>query len=265
MLFDYHLHTHYSFDAEYNLMAMAAAAQEHGVDEICFTDHYETDLGGGRYALPDWAAFAREYEAGSPFPVRTKSGVEVGLLLEEGQPAKVSQALSGYDFDFIIASLHLLPDGDPYEPEFFTGRSRSEGFAHYMRALIKVLPLFESFSIVGHIDYPAKGCPYHDKMLRYSDCPDELDTLFKFLAQSGHGLEINTSVFRCLGRDELDIDWLRRYRELGGEIVTIGSDAHMPEYVGYGFKPACAFLQKAGFKYVCTFAGLQPVFHKMEG
>ena len=100
-------------------------------------------------------------------------------------------------------------------------------------------------------------------MLRYSDAPEQIDALFRYVISHGKGIEINTSIFRALGKDALDIAWLKRYQELGGEIITIGSDAHTPEPVGYVWDAAATLLKEAGFRYVTTFSAMKPIFHKI--
>ncbi len=134
----------------------------------------------------------------------------------------------------------------------------------YLSELAQLVTTIDDFSVVGHIDFPTKGCPYDDKMLRYTDAPEIMDTLFRYLIDHGKGIEVNTSIFRALGKDTLDMAWLKRYKELGGEIVTIGSDAHKPQDVGYGWDAAANLLKEAGFAYIATFRQMKPIFHKIS-
>ena len=264
---DYHLHTAYSFDSSSPLTAQIQAAIDHGLTEICLTDHYEPPYPG----LPLWQ-FDLEKRAqelhtlkGSPLlkEITVRQGAEVGLLDLPGQREHIHHLVKQYQLDFVIASCHMCQGEDPYYPEFFHGKTRSEGFARYLAEFCHLITTIDDFSVAGHIDYPSKGCPYEDKMLRYSDAPEELDTLFRYLIHHGKGLEINTSIFRALKQDTLDTAWLRRYKELGGEIITIGSDAHTPEPVGYGWDAACQLLKTVGFRYVTTFRQMQPIFHQI--
>lgn len=264
---DYHMHTEFSFDSNASLRDQLQAAIHCGLEEICLTDHYEPAYPG----LPLWqanlparaAALAAPEIAALKGQITIGQGVEVGLLDQQGYREEIRQLVTDNQLDFVIASCHLCQGEDPYYASFFHKRTRKEAFALYLTELAKLVCTIDDFSVVGHIDFPAKGCPYADKMLRYADAPDVLDGLFRHLIHHGKGLEINTSIFRAMGKDALDMAWLRRYRELGGEIITIGSDAHKPQDVGYGQKAAAAILKEAGFSYLTTFRQMQPIFHKI--
>lgn len=267
---DYHMHTEFSFDSNASLVMQIQSALDHGLDEICLTDHYEPAYPG----LPLWQVDlpARREALKSPAlalleeKIIVRQGAEVGLLNLSGYKEEIHQLVTDNQLDFVIASCHLCQGEDPYYPGFFGGKTRGEAFALYLTELVSLVQHTiwpEDFSVVGHIDFPTKGCPYQDKMLRYTDAPDALDSLFHYLIAHGKGLEINTSIFRAIGEDTLDITWLKRYRALGGEIVTIGSDAHKPQDVGYGQRAAAALLKEAGFSYLATFRQMEPIFHKI--
>ena len=266
---DYHLHTNFSFDSNTPLKDQIQAAIDHGMEEICLTDHYEPPYPG----LPLWQADLAARAKALQDPALThlkgqitiRQGAEVGLLDIPSQRASIHRLVTENQLDFVIASCHMCQGEDPYYPEFFQNKTRAEGFARYIGELAHLITTIDAddFSVVGHIDYPSKGCPYTDKMLRYSDAPEQIDALFRYVISHGKGIEINTSIFRALGKDALDIAWLKRYQELGGEIITIGSDAHTPEPVGYGWDAAATLLKEAGFRYVTTFSAMKPIFHKI--
>jgi histidinol-phosphatase (PHP family) len=100
--------------------------------------------------------------------------------------------------------------------------------------------------------------------MRYTDAPDALDALFTHLAQNGKGLEINTSTYAERGYCMPDLDMLTRYRELGGEIVTIGSDAHRAQRIGAHYDAARDLIRAAGLGYVCTYTDHKPTFHPVD-
>ena len=100
--------------------------------------------------------------------------------------------------------------------------------------------------------------------MTYRDAPDEIDDLFKLLIQTGHGIEVNTSVYDTFGFFLPDLDIIRRYKELGGEIITTGSDSHNAVRIAANFQPAMQMLKAAGFDYVCTFDKMKPIFHRIE-
>ena len=90
---------------------------------------------------------------------------------------------------------------------------------------------------------------------------DQIEAILKCVVESGRGIECNTS--RGQGPWLPGRDILRRYRELGGEIITLGSDAHTPEFVGEGIREGQELLRECGFRYICTFRELKPIFHKL--
>ena len=99
--------------------------------------------------------------------------------------------------------------------------------------------------------------------MRYTDAADEFDMLFRHLIQNGKGFEINASSLAKMGFCMPDLDIVSRYRELGGEIVTIGSDAHWAKDVGSGFTGACEMLKASGMRYFCTYEDHKPTFHPL--
>lgn len=267
---DYHIHTEFSFDSSASLGAQIQSAIDHNLAEICLTDHYEPAYPGLPLWQVDLSARAKALQNPALAPlmeqIMVREGAEIGLLDLSGYGEEIHQLVTENQLDFVIASCHLCQGEDPYYPGFFSGKTRGEAFSLYLTELSHLVEHTispEDFSVVGHIDFPTKGCPYGDKMLRYTDAPEALDSLFRYLIDHGKGLEINTSIFRAIGKDTLDMAWLKRYRALGGEIVTIGSDAHKPQDVGYGQEAAAELLKEAGFSYLATFTRMEPIFHKI--
>lgn len=116
---------------------------------------------------------------------------------------------------------------------------------------------------MGHIDYPAKQAPYGDLRLEYAIAPESFDLIFRYLISQGIGLEINTSVYCTSDSPMWGLDYLRRYVELGGEFVTIGSDAHCAGRLGWWNADAIALAKAAGIRYLAAFREKQPTFHRI--
>ena len=129
---------------------------------------------------------------------------------------------------------------------------------------------WEDFDVVGHIGYADKylsqyaSTPSPGLPMEYEDFPDEMDALFEELISRGKGIELNTSTFSAWGEGMPRNSLLKRYAQLGGEIVTLGSDAHSAPRVGEGFRQALELLKGAGLKWICTFEERKPVFHALE-
>jgi len=263
MLFDYHMHSRHSHDAHYPVEAMIEGARRAGLTEICITDHI--DIGGpGNYGAPVMADMVKEIRACMPQHngITVKLGMEVGInTIESGKESW--DYIKDWDLDFIIASVHEIGAIDPMYPEFYVGREKQDVYREYLQTLIDRLPTFDHFCVMGHYNFPAKFAPYADTTMKYTDFPDEFDTLFRYLLTHGKALELNTSAW-VGDMPAWGIDIYKRFVELGGEYITIGSDAHQPERVGRRMKEAVAFAQQAGIQYIATFEKCRPIPHKIE-
>ncbi len=259
-LADYHAHSDYSADSTAPLRAQLEAARAAGVVQLCFTDHVDFDDSG----MPPADLTARDaaIEAlRADFPdIAIRRGAEVSLK-DEDVAAKSLAYCKGRDLDFVIASLHIVDGVDAYYPEFFLAGTQAEIYARYLDSAAKALPTNPVFSVLGHYDFCAKYAPYADRAVRYAHSAGAFDSLFRYLAQSGKGMEINTSAWRDDPAWGLDV--LRRYRELGGEFITTGSDAHRPDRVGKRLGEALELARAAGIPYAATFERMEPTFHKL--
>lgn len=264
-MFDYHVHTAFSADSEASIEEYIAVAADRGLREICFTDHYDLEFPALSAAGKSWegdiASACRAIDALQlPSGLTVKKGVEMGLRLEEGIIGRTLAALKDLPLDFVIASVHLVDGVDPYFPDYFEGKSRSEGFARYLETIYACLQQTDDYQAVGHIGYPSKGCPYPNRALQYADAPEIIDALFRHVIEKGKCIEINGSVLARLGDESPDVALYRRYVELGGEYITFGSDAHTVEALGQQFGKIKALAEAAGIRYAATFAQKQPSF-----
>ncbi len=261
-MFDYHIHSNWSFDAEDSIESIVEEASQAGLSEICFTEHIEP---GQPYGFEwdgfiDFKAYAHEIQKlrVQYKDIEIRAGLELGLTKET--LAQTRKYAAGLDIDFIIASQHIIQGFDPYFPEYFRDRSKRDAEELYLKTLLACLRGFEPYSAVGHIGYVSKNAPYHTPLC-YEDHPDLIDEILTEIIATGHGIEINTSSYGALGEPMPTPDIVRRYLQLGGEIITIGSDAHLKERVGGNFGDALDLLRSLGAKYICTFKDLKPVFH----
>lgn len=263
-MLDYHVHSNISADSEEEMEAHCAYAIQAGVNEICFTEHLDIDLQyDGIDFLPDLDLYEKKIKAarGKFKALTIKKGMEVGL--KPGVAEKTKAYLFGREFDFIIASQHLIGGQDPWVGSFFKGRNIFNIFALYLNELLENLKHYDFYNVVGHIGYPSKFYPFEDKVLRYADFSELLDEILKHVIQAGKGLEVNTSSFAVSGEDMPEKNILKRYRELHGELITIGSDAHRKERLGDGYARVMAYLKDLGFQYICTFQNMEPLLKKI--
>ena len=174
---------------------------------------------------------------------------------------KLQEVVNHYQFDQVICSSHVVDGIDLYYKDFYVGKEEQEAYLAYFTSILENLDGFTDFDVYGHIDYVVRYGPNTNKYYSYEAYKDVLDAILQKLVSLGKGIEINTGGFKYgLGHPNPTEDILKRYRELGGEIITIGADAHEPKYVGYAFEKVTPILINAGFRYFTVFQERKPVF-----
>lgn len=117
------------------------------------------------------------------------------------------------------------------------------------------------FDVLGHMDYVVRYGKEKEKSYFLQDYAEITDEILRSLIMQGKGIELNTAGFKYgLGFAHPHISILKRYKELGGEVITVGSDAHQPENIAYDFDRAKEVLKDSGFKYYTEFKGRKPIF-----
>ncbi len=249
---DLHTHTSFSTDSDESLLNAAAQAEKKGLRTLCVTEHIDLDYPGGEFML-DTRAYREELmRVKELFKGRMEIlfGVELGLA--DYLAPRLSEYVSGWDFDFVIGSAHLVNGEDPYYPEYFDNYGDKNGLLRYFECELADVRAFKGFDVFGHLDYAVR----YSKSKTYApkDHAEVTDEILKELVKSGKGLELNTAGLKYgLSFAHPHADILKRYRELGGEIITVGSDAHRAEDIAYGFEDAREILINAGFKYYAVF------------
>lgn len=267
---DYHMHSSYSFDSEEKMKNMIEASIQKGLKSICFTEHM--DIGGP--VTEEWPEHAWEVNVDSYLYdlINTRADydgqIEVNFGLELGLQQAVFRenaiCAKAHEFDFIIGSIHFVNGMDTYWPEFFEGKTAKQAVVEYYRTMLANVKQFNNFDVLGHMDYIVRTLPGGEAVYVPNDYTDLTDEILETLIEKEKGIEINTSQLKkgfTMANPCLEL--LKRYKELGGEIITVGSDAHKAEHVAYGFDKAEEFLKSAGFKYYSTFKERVASFHKL--
>lgn len=270
ILADYHLHSSFSGDGKTPMEEMIKQGIKLGLTHMCFTEHNDYDY-FDQDGNPDTSFEVntdsylyellklREKYAGQ---ITVNFGIELGL-----QPhlmRKNSIYAKNYEFDFIIASSHICNGIDPYYPRFFEGRSEEEAYREYFASIIENIRKFSNFDVYGHLDYVVRYGPNKDREYTYEKYKDQLDTILELLIDKGKGIEINTSAVKHeLKQLHPSMDILKRYRELGGEIITVGSDAHDAAHITQAFSQASDMLKECGYRYYTIFEKRVPEFKKL--
>lgn len=261
-MFDYHLHSSVSFDSQGDAAEMVTVAEKLGLKEICFTDHYDfNDVFREQRDIFSLEEYRKSYDSLSSPWVKVRRGVEFGLT-QWNQP-ELDALLKQYDFDFVMGSVHFAGGYDPYYEEFWTHNGLDTAFEKYLLQALECVKTHDNFDVLGHLNYVCKSVHNPTKKpLLYADYPDLCDEIMKTIAQKGIGMEINTSGMDRVGAFLPSLDFIKRFRELGGEIITVGSDAHDGSRVGQYIDGALS-IAKEVFGYVCTFQNRKPIFHKL--
>lgn len=264
-LADFHIHTYFSGDSEEMPENIIDAAIRQGMKNICFTDHQDFDYQyyGVCFELEDGRRFKELSALKEKYSGKIDVGIGVELGLEPHLSDKTEEFAKRYPYDFIIGSAHLVNGVDPYYPSYFENGSKA-GFLLYFKTILEVLDVCRDFDVFGHLDYVVRYAPDGSSQYSYSEFSDVIDEILKKLIHMGKGIEINTGGLRSKIKNTNPCpEIVKRYRELGGEIITIGSDAHQASDLGYAFERAKEILEDAGFSYYTIFSGRKPQFIKL--
>ncbi len=261
-MFDFHMHSSVSFDGHCAPVEMVNAALAKGLREICFTDHldYEKDAPVQSMVF-DTRQYNAAYDHLEAPGLLIRKGMEFGLKPDNA--GQLRQDLQRRPFDFVLGSVHFVDEQDVYFAEYWKGKTVEQAEKRFLEQTLACVQAHDGFDVLAHLTFlsKAKGHP-SPRPIPYEAYQPLIDEILGTLAKKGKGLELNTSgVDRC-GDFLPDERYFRRFRELGGEIVTVGSDAHDAGRVGQYTRRACELLKEI-FGYVCTFESRTPVFHTL--
>lgn len=271
-LFDNHSHSYFSADSRMDIVDAVKTAHERGLGGLCLTDHLDFDPPAGVEdftfdVAAQQAAIDRDSEylgtgsgSGEYGEFLLLKGVEIGLQ-DKSMPV-IRKILSDYRFDCVIASLHLIDGHDPYYGDYYKPYNYRQAYGHYLEEFDRLVRVMPDFDILGHYDYIVRYPDYKETTIFYSEFGDVLDSLLGFLADNGKTMEINTKTYQLYrGRKpELDINILKRFRKLGGEALSFGSDAHDITRIADKFAWCREMALAAGFRYEVYFRDRKPCY-----
>ena len=279
MLADYHVHCMFSDDSWYAPEKVCADAFRLNLDEICFTDHVDYGI------KPDWdnplsakliegaRVLNVDYDAYFPYIERlrdewagrltVKCGLEFGV-----QTHTIPQFNALWEkwcdrLDFTLLSIHQVGDAEFWTGEFQEGRSQQEYNRAYYQELYDVTTTFEHWSVLAHLDLIKRYDPAG--ILDFPANRDLVAATLEHVIAQGKGIELNTSSVRYGLKDSQPArEILELYRDLGGTVLTIGSDSHEPAHLGAYLRHFQHYLADMGFEGFCTFDKGNPTFRRWE-
>ena len=269
-LADYHVHSSCSPDGHLTMAEMAKEGITRGLDELCFTDHVDTIQWGTNQPREeyDWAALQVQYDE-----ARRQYGSRIKLKLG----AELGEAYLSFDrathlldtapeLDFIIGSVHMSRDDRGYFDLFYIEGDRDDAYYHavidaYLEELL-VLAEWGRFSVLGHLTLPIRCInEMQHKSISFRPHMEQVEQILRTIIPKGIGIECNTN----RGNTPLpDAEILTLYRHLGGEIITLGSDAHKAGNLGCVIAERQELLRQCGFRFFTTFDHMKPDFQALS-
>ena len=258
-LFDSHVHSDNSHDGEHSVTFICEMAERKEMMGLCITDHYELNLDTEQADLCLRNSFIETGKARQAFDYRllVLNGIEMGQAIHN--LPKAESVLRKYRFDFVLGSLHNIRDMDDFAYIDFSGLNSELILDRYFAEVLELCQ-WGGFDSLAHLTYPLRYIvgQYHQQvdMNRYDEIIREI---LSTLAQKHLGLEINTAGLRReIGQTAPTLEYVKLFRELGGEILTFGSDAHRAQDVGAGLDVAFEMAKEAGFSYFAFYKKHEP-------
>lgn len=260
--YDYHMHSLVSMDSSMNMADACEQAVRMDMSGICFTEHQDffsdhAAKNSRGHVEIDMDFYDRQIEtARAQYGDRLAicQGVELGL--QDCNSEEVRGFLAQRSFDYIIGSVHTIGRKEISTGAFYAGKTKDEAYTAYFQAVYDMIVTQPVFHCLGHLDLVRRHKGYGDNTIDYDKFGAVIDEILRALIKRGKGLEVNTAGIRYgVGSMHPDMPILKRYRALGGEIITCGSDAHRADHVAMNIKEAYALLKECGFTYVSRFVG----------
>ena len=277
MLADYHVHTGFSDDSTYPLERVARDALRLNLDEVCFTEHVDYGV------KPEWDhPEGARFEDGHPVTncpyeayleelgrvrdqlgdrICLRAGLELGVQTTTLDQNRALARRLADRLDFVICSIHQVGNLEYWNGDFQRGRSQREINDAYYGELLGVVESFRDYSVLGHLDLIRRYDPFGD--YPFENVRDVVAEILRRVIADGKGIEVNTSGIRYgLGDFQPSRQVLELYRDLGGTVVTVGSDSHAPEHLGSYLRLAYRELEELGFAGVSTYEAGEPTLHR---
>ncbi len=260
-IIDSHVHSDFSTDSNVPMEEIIKHHLMLGLDTVIFTDHVDYDYPDNIVFDIDFQKYTKHMELlrQRHRDIEILMGVEIGYQKHLNE--KLNKLINSHPFDFVIASIHACGGKEFCNNGFFDGKTQKESYREYFEAVKYMVQNYDDYDVVGHLDFIVRYGQFVKKELKYIYFKDIIDEVLLTIIQKGKGIELNTSGLRYgLGIMHPSKCVLERYFELGGEIVTLGSDSHRVEDLFSDFNIAINDLKSIGFNRIAYFKERQPQF-----
>ena len=257
---DYHTHTNHSGDSRYKMEHVVKDAIKLGINELCFTDHVDYRKISSAPNFKKYFAEIEQMQVKYGDKINIKKGLEFGM--QTHTVPKYEDIISKYPLDFVILSVHQINNQGFWVGAYQKGKTKSEYVQGYYQEILDLITMYDDYSVLGHLDLIRRYCDGSEPVL--ADHQEIVAEILKTVIKKDRGIELNTSHIRYRLDDWMPArDVLELYRDLGGKIITVGSDSHKKEHLGFYIKEGRELLKEIGFTEFCTFEAMQPKFHKL--
>lgn len=276
MFADYHVHTAFSDDSIYPMEQVVQDAISKKIDEICFTEHVDygikVDWDSGKEIVyrngepcancnyPLYMKTIKQMKERYGNKITIKTGLEFGMQMHT---IKLYEKLfSQYDLDFVLLSIHQVNDLEFWSQDYQRGKTQKEYNEGYYDEMLRLVKSYKNYSVLAHMDLITRYD--NDGVYSFEKIKNKITEILKIVISDGKGIELNTSSKRYGLSDSTPCrDILTLYYNLGGNIITIGSDSHKPEHLGAYIQEGKELLRSIGFTQYCTFEKMKPIFHSL--
>lgn len=265
IMIDTHTHCYHSQDSRAPARDMIEGAIAKGLQYIALTDHYDLDMLG--FPQVPQIDLPRHFEELTILKEQYKGKIQLAIGIECGWAKDVqddyARNLAPYKLDMTINSVHMIDGKDCYAEGYYDDLPMDKCYDDYLNSVIDSLSAPYRFDSIGHLGYIMRKAPYPDPIMKYTQFGDKLDHILRTIIDKGVALEVNTHTknlpIRCLPTIEI----LTRYREMGGELLTFGSDAHQPIRLADKYDETMERLKVLGYKYIFKYLSHEPIAHKI--
>ncbi len=251
-MYDMHMHSDFSIDTDIIMEDMVKSAVQKNAKTICFTDHVELGVGPEKldvvFRTVDYFKKLNQLKYTYAGNLEILSGAEVGLQVDESE--RYRAFVESSPFDFILGSIHTVRHMDICL-QLVHRYSAMESLTMYYEDMLACILDFDDFDSLAHIDYIDRYLPEDKPLPPFAELKDLIEPILRTLIEKGIALEVNTAMLRrnfpyVHPKPEI----LSLYKQLGGELLTFGSDAHRPEHILYEFRSTEKMLREMGFRYI---------------